>query len=158
MSYSLYHGELEPWFRENAPAGWNERRQQIVDLLQKDTELQEIVQLVGPDALQDHERLVLEFGRMIKEVFLQQNAFSEDDAYSSLEKTGGIMDALMEFYEECEAALNKGVSLNTLMTMPERERVARLRELNPAGFTAKKEEVVEAMKRAVHQLIESEAA
>ena len=72
MSYSLYFHDLDDWFKENAPKGWTERRQEAVDLLQKDAELQEIVQLVGPDALQEQERLVLELSRMVKEVFLQK--------------------------------------------------------------------------------------
>ena len=157
QSYSLYHKELEPWFQENAPAGWAERRQQGVDLLQKDTELQEIVQLVGPDALQDQERLVLEISRMIKEVFLQQNAFSDDDAYSSLEKTGGLLEALMLFYEECGASLEQGIQLEALLELPVREEVARLRELNSEGFTPKKEKVVAEMKAAVQALVRSQA-
>jgi V/A-type H+-transporting ATPase subunit A len=157
MSYSLYFHELDPWFRENAPSGWTERRQQIVDLLQKDTELQEIVQLVGPDALQDQERLILEIARMIKESFLQQNAFSEDDAYSSLEKTGGLMDALMQFYEESQNAVSQGVPLVTLLNHPSREEISRLRELNSEGFVAKKDKVVLEMKAGLQNLVESAA-
>lgn len=158
QSYSLYHGELSDWFNENAPAGWNERRQRIVDLLQKDTELQEIVQLVGPDALQDQERLILEIARMIKESFLQQNAFSDDDAYSSLEKSAGIMEALILFMEECEGAIHAGVTLETLLAHPVREKVSRLRELNPDGFEAKQAAVVEEMKSALQGLAEAEAS
>lgn len=158
QSYSLYFNELQPWFKENAPAGWGERRQQAVDLLQQDTELQEIVQLVGPDALQDQERLVLEFARMLKENFLQQNAFSDDDAYSSLEKTGGLLDALLVFYEECQAALEKGAALATLLESPAREAVARLKEENSEGFTPKKEKVIATIKTTLQGLAEEAAA
>ncbi len=158
QSYSLYFDELDPWFRENAPAGWGERRQQAVDTLQKDTELQEIVQLVGPDALADHERLVLEFARMIKEAFLQQNAFSDDDAYSSLEKTGHLIDALMTYYEEAENALNQGVALDTVLSHPAREAIARLREQNPEGFADKKNKAVEELKSAFQGLVQEAAA
>ncbi|MCH7909469.1 MAG: V-type ATP synthase subunit A, partial [Candidatus Hydrogenedentes bacterium] len=158
QSYSLYHPDLREWFNDNAPAGWNERRQQIVDLLQKDTELQEIVQLVGPDALQDRERLLLEVSRMIKETFLQQNAYSDDDAYSSLEKTCGIMEALLSFNAECGAALSEGVPLDALLALPVRESVARLRELNSEGFVPKKDAVMEEVKAAVQGLVESEVS
>ncbi len=158
MSYSLYFKELEPWFRQNAPAGWGERRQQAVDILQRDTELQEIVQLVGPDALQDQERLILEFSRMLKESFLQQNAYSDDDAYSSLEKTGHLLDALLSFYEACQDAIGKAVLLNTLLSHPSREKIARLRELNPEGFADKKKKVVEEMKAAIQGLVQEAAA
>ena len=157
MSYSLYLNDLELWFRENAPAGWMENRQKAVDLLQRDTELQEIVQLVGPDALQEHERLILEMARMVKESFLQQNAVSEDDAYSSLDKTGHLIEALLLFYAECESALDAGVDLETLMAHPIREEVARLRELNSEGFVEKKEKVVQEMKAALQGLIEKAA-
>lgn len=158
QSFSLYFHDLDPWFREHAPAGWTERRQQGVDMLQKDTELQEIVQLVGPDALQDAERLILEAARMIKEVFLQQNAFSDDDAYSSLDKTHGLLDAVLTFYEECQAALGRDVQLETILGHPIREEVARLRELNSDGFVAKKDAVMEQLKAAMQKLVEDAAA
>ncbi len=157
QSYSLYLNDLKDWFDQNAPAGWAERRQQVVDLLQKDTELQEIVQLVGPDALQEQERLVLELSRMVKEVFLQQNAFSDNDAYSSLEKTGGLLEALMIFYEECRGALDQGVELQALLDLPEREEISRLREENSEGFDAKKTAVIEAMKTALRGAVEAVA-
>jgi V/A-type H+-transporting ATPase subunit A len=158
LSYSLYFHDLEGWFEENAPTFWGERRQQGVDLLQQDTELQEIVQLVGPDALQDQERLVLEIARMIKEVFLQQNAFSDDDAYSSLEKTGHLLDALLSFNDECKAVLDAGIPLATIMESPVREEIARLRNLNSEGFVANKETVVSDMKAAMQKLAQEEAA
>ena len=158
MSYSLYFKELEPWFRQNAPSGWGERRQQAVDILQRDTELQEIVQLGGPDALQDQERLILEFSRMLKESFLQQNAYSDDDAYSSLEKTGHLLDGLLSFYEACQEALGQGVLLNNLLSSPAREKVARLRELNSEGFADKKKQVVDEMKAAIQGLVQEAAA
>ncbi len=158
QSYSLYHPDLREWFNDNAPTGWNEDRQAIVDLLQKDTELQEIVQLVGPDALQDRERLLLEVSRMIKEAFLQQNAYSDDDAYSSLEKTAGIMEALLSFNAECGAALSEGVQLDTLLALPVRESVARLREINSEGFVPKKDAVMAKVKAAVQGLVESEVS
>lgn len=154
MSYSLYFHDLDDWFKENAPKGWTERRQQAVDLLQQDAELQEIVQLVGPDALQEQERLVLELSRMVKEVFLQQNAFSDDDAYSSLEKTGGLLDALMSFYDECRAALDNGVQLASILDNPVREEISRLREVNSEGFMSKQEVVVNEMKAALQKLAE----
>jgi V/A-type H+/Na+-transporting ATPase subunit A len=155
MSYSLYFHDLDDWFKENAPKGWTERRQEAVDLLQKDAELQEIVQLVGPDALQEQERLVLELSRMVKEVFLQQNAFSDDDAYSSLEKTGGLLDALMSFYDECHVALGQGVELMTILDDPIKEAISRLREVNSEGFSAKKDVVMDNMKSAIQKLVQA---
>ncbi|MEK7794724.1 MAG: V-type ATP synthase subunit A [Candidatus Hydrogenedentota bacterium] len=158
MSYSLYHHELEHWFREHAPAGWNELRQQCVDILQRDTELQEIVQLVGPDALQDNERLVLEIARMVKEMVLQQNAYSDDDAYSSLEKTHGLADAVVSYFNECKNALHAGVALEPLIRHAVREEVSRLREINPKEFVAKKVAVLDKMKAAIQALSKEAAA
>lgn len=155
-SYTLYYHELDPWFRDNAPAGWIEYRQKGVNLLQKDGELQEVVQLVGPDALQDQERLVLEVARMLREVFLQQNAFSDTDAFSSLEKTGGIMEALVKFYDECRAALDSGVLLNRLLELPIREEVARLRDIgSDDNFTEKKNAVLARIHEVVGGLAKS---
>jgi vacuolar-type H+-ATPase catalytic subunit A/Vma1 len=107
--------------------------------------------------LQDQERLILEISRMIKEVLLQQNAYSDDDAFSSLEKTGGLMDALMQFYEEAQGAIGQGVNLVAILNHPSRESIARLRELNSTGFAPKKEKVVLDMKAALQGLIESAA-
>jgi V/A-type H+-transporting ATPase subunit A len=145
-SYTLYQTELARWFAEEAPKGWLERRQEAMALMQKDAELQEVVQLVGPDALQDAERLVLEAAKMIREVFLQQNAFSDNDAYSSLEKTGGLLGALLAFYREAQAVISEEVSLNRILELPVREDLARLREVPNEGFEEQKQRVVEAMK------------
>ena len=126
MSYSLYlRMTWIPGSGSTRPPVGRRTGSSAVDLLQRDTELQEIVQLVGPDALQEQERLVLEMARMIKESFLQQNAFSDDDAYSSFEKTGHLLEALMAFYGECQLALTQGVSLEALLEHPIREEVAR---------------------------------
>ncbi len=149
LSYSLYFDGLKSWFDDNAPAGWIARRQEALTLLQKDNELQAVVQLVGPDALQDSERLVLEVSRMIKEVFLQQSAFSDSDAFCSLEKMYGILDMLLEFYTECQAVLQREVPLARIMELPAREEIARLKEEPNDGFTAKKEATVENFKQAL---------
>lgn len=85
-----------------------ELRDAISELLQREAGLQEIVQLVGPDALQDAERLVIEVGRIIREDFLQQNAFHEVDAYCSMRKAYGIMKMILAFYKEAEAAIKRG--------------------------------------------------
>ncbi len=151
-SFSLYFHDLDPWFAENAPRGWIEDRQEAVALMQRDAELQEVVQLVGPDALQDNERLILEIGRMIREVFLQQNAFSENDAFSSLEKTGGLLNALIVFYRLAQDTLNRGITLNRLMELPVREQVARLRDVPSDQFVERKQEVMENVKRALDEL------
>ncbi|MEA3365268.1 MAG: V-type ATP synthase subunit A [Candidatus Hydrogenedentes bacterium] len=151
-SYSLYFAELDPWFAENAPAGWLEQRQAALRLLQRDAELQEVVQLVGPDALQDNERLILEVAKMIREVFLQQNAFSDNDAFCSLEKNAGLLEALLTFYEACREQLEREVSLARILDLPVREDLARLRDVSNEEFTGRKSEVIETMKAALVEL------
>ncbi len=149
VSYSLYLESLDPWFEQHAPKGWIANRRRTMELLQRESEVQEVVQLVGPDALQDAERLILEMGRTVREVFLQQNAFSDNDAFSNLEKTGGLLAILLEYYDECRAALDKGATLNQIMELPVREDVARLRDVANADFAAQSQRVREAMKSAI---------
>jgi V/A-type H+-transporting ATPase subunit A len=108
-SYSLYFDGLKAWFDENAPAGWIARRQAAAGVLQRETELQDIVQLVGPDALQDAERLVLEAGKLIREVFLQQSAYSDNDANCNLDKCSGLLEAILAYYEEANTAVHREV-------------------------------------------------
>jgi V/A-type H+-transporting ATPase subunit A len=151
-SYSLYFDALKGWFEENAPGDWIKRRQELVSLLQREAELQEIVQLVGPDALQDAERLILEVSRMIREVFLQQNAFSDNDAFCGMEKMGGLLDILVSFYEECLKVLKRDVSLNRILDLPVREQIARLRDEPNEGFVQKKNAVMEQVTQALNGL------
>jgi V/A-type H+-transporting ATPase subunit A len=151
-SYSLYFEGLKSWFDEHAPQGWNARRQQAASLLQRENELDAIVQLVGPDALQDAERLVLEASRMIREVFLQQNAFSDNDASCKLEKCFGLIDVLMTFYEEADEVLKREIPLTRIMELPLREEIARLRDEPNEGFNAKRESMVEKIKQSLQGL------
>lgn len=154
-SYTLYLKELAPWFDKHAPAGWLDLRQRIATVLQQDAELQEVVQLVGPDALQDAERLILEVSRMIREVFLQQNAFSENDAFCGLEKNAGIQEALLAFFDESKKVLDQEISLARILDLPVREDVARLRDEPNDGFAAKKDATIEKMKNALAELVKS---
>jgi len=151
-SYSLYQETLHDWFEQNGPDGWHDYRQQTANILQRDGELQEVVQLVGPDALQDQERLVLEVARMIREVFLQQNAFSDADATCSLDKNAGLQEAIHTFYEESRKVLETGVSLARILELPIREDVARLQGEPNEGFVAKKDEVIQKVKSTLADL------
>ena len=151
-SYSLYFDALKGWFEENAPGNWIKRRQEMVSLLQREAELQEIVQLVGPDALQDAERLIMEVARLIREVFLQQNAFSDNDGFCGMEKMGGLLDLLISFYEECLKVLKRDVPLNRILDLPVREQVARLRDEPNEGFAQKKNAIMEQVTQALNGL------
>jgi V/A-type H+-transporting ATPase subunit A len=126
-SYSLYIHLLSNWYRENVDSGYPELRDSVGKLLQREASLQEMVQLVGPDALQDHERLVIEVGRIIREDFLQQDAFHENDAYCSMQKAYGIMRMIMSFYDLAEEVLNEGIAIDEIIQNPLLEKIARSR-------------------------------
>jgi V/A-type H+/Na+-transporting ATPase subunit A len=128
-SFSLYAETLKSWFAKNVNQVWAGLRETLLGILQKDAELQEIVQLVGPDALPPQDRLVLETSRMLRDCFLQQNAMSEYDASCSVQKQHKMLDMLLAFHSRCVDALSKGRELDEILAMPVREEVSRLREV-----------------------------
>jgi len=128
-SYSLYTPLLQQWYRDNLPEDFEPLRRRATALLQQEAELQEIVSLVGPDALQDDQRLVIEAGKMLREDFLQQSAYS-DDAFSPFPKSYGILKAIVAFYDEGSAALRRGMFLDDILNLPQIEQIARLKEVS----------------------------
>ncbi|MGH2348582.1 MAG: V-type ATP synthase subunit A [bacterium] len=134
-SYSLYMNLLRDWYAEHMPADYVEIRDRSGTLLQREAELQEIVQLVGPDALQDDQRMVIEAGKMLREDFLQQNAFT-DDAHSPLEKSYGILKAILSFYDEANAALKRGMLLDDILNLKQIEEIGRMKDIAKDEFDA----------------------
>ena len=126
-SYSLYTEQLDPWWRENVDEEYPEVRQWAVDVLDEETELQEIVQLVGKDALPDDQQLTLEVARYIREGWLQQNAFHDVDTYCEPEKTYLMLTAIQHFNEEAFDALEAGVPVEEIVDV---ESVSRLNRMN----------------------------
>jgi V/A-type H+-transporting ATPase subunit A len=151
-SYSLYNAQLDSWFEDYAPKGWVAQRQRAVTLMQQDAELQEVVQLVGPDALQDNERLTLETAKMFRETYLQQNAFSDADAFCSLDKNAGLLDALLQFHDAAREALTREVTLNQILALPVREDIARLQQVPNETFVEEKRRVMQTMHGALDDL------
>jgi len=135
-SYSLYTQLLDRWYRENVDSDYPEMRDSIRELLQKEASLQEMVQLVGPDALQDHERLIIEVGRILREDFLQQNGFDEIDAYCSMKKSFGMMRMVMALYQAAETALKEEVSIDDIIQNPVVQKIARARYTPEKDFQA----------------------
>lgn len=127
-SYSLYQEHLQEWYKKNVSSDFALACQKMMGLLQKEAELLEVVQLVGPDALQDNERLVIEAGKMLREDFLQQSAFSEIDAYCPMEKQYGILTTILAFYEEASSVIHKGGQIETVLESPVLEKIARLKD------------------------------
>ena len=126
-SYSLYLQDMEKWFNEEVAADWMDNRQKMMGLLQDEAELDEIVKMVGMDALSPSDRLKMEAARSIREDFLHQNSFHEIDTYSSLKKQYLMMKLVLAFYEESSRALSEGASMNKLIGMPVREQIGRFK-------------------------------
>ena len=126
-SYSLYVDNMANWFNEEVAADWMEDRQKMMTILQEEAELNEIVQMVGMDALSPTDRLKMEAARSIREDFLHQNSFHEVDTYSSLKKQHLLMQLVVAFYEHSKEALEKGASIQGLLKMEVRERIGRFK-------------------------------
>lgn len=126
-SYSLYIDSIGSWFTENVDKDWLILRQKLMTLLQEEAELEEIVKMVGMDALSAPDRLKMEAAHSIREDYLHQNSFHEVDTYTSLEKQDMMMKMVMGFYEEAMDALNKGANINDLIKMPVREAIGRFK-------------------------------
>lgn len=140
-SYTLFQEAISDWQRENIHAEWPEMRRQMMEVLGKESELQEVVQLVGPDALQDSDRLVLEVSRLFRDGFLQQNAMSDIDSSCSLEKQAGMLTSYLKFYENSREALKERVYFDRILEIPERESLLRMRDLAEKDFAEYKEKV-----------------
>lgn len=126
-SYSLYLDTMEQWFTGHVAQDWVQLRTQLMRLLQDEAELEEIVQLVGMDALSAPDRLKLEAARSIREDFLHQNAFDEVDTYTPLEKQHDMMLLILQYYEKALAALQEGADIEKLITLPVREQIGRFK-------------------------------
>ncbi|MBI2247201.1 MAG: V-type ATP synthase subunit A [Armatimonadetes bacterium] len=133
-SYSLYSPLFKAWYKDHMPADFEELRNRAGALLQQEAELQEIVQLVGPDALQDDQRMVIEAGKMLREDFLQQSAYSDVDSDCPLEKSYGILKAILRFYDEASAALKRGMLLDDILNLKQIEEVARMKDVPKNEF------------------------
>ena len=126
-SYSLYLDDMEKWFNANVAEGWMKNRQKMMTLLQEEAELEEIVKMVGMDALSPGDRLKMEAARSIREDFLHQNSFHEIDTYTSLKKQYMMMNLVTAFYDRAVEALAEGASLEKLIAMPAREQIGRFK-------------------------------
>ncbi len=126
-SYSLYSDSLEDWFKKNVNSEWNTLRARLMAILQEEAELEEIVKLVGMDALSAPDRLTLEAARSVREDYLHQNAFHETDTYTSLDKQFYMMSALIEYYDRSLTAVKGGADIEKIVALPSRERIGRLK-------------------------------
>jgi V/A-type H+-transporting ATPase subunit A len=126
-SYSLYLDEMGGWFDSHVKKDWMAKRSRVMLLLQEESELDEIVRLVGIDALSAPDRLKLEAARSIREDFLHQDAFHEVDTYTSLDKQYQMVTLVLNYYEMASNALDDGVSIDALVKLPVREAIGRIK-------------------------------
>ncbi|AGB49082.1 ATP synthase, A subunit [Methanomethylovorans hollandica DSM 15978] len=126
-SYSLYNNSLSGWFSENVAPDWNDLRDNAIDLLQRESELQEIVQLVGSDALPEDQQLILEICRMIREYFLQQNAYHPVDTYCSFDKQYKLLKAIFKYSDMATTALTSGVPMTDILSLQSKDELAKVK-------------------------------
>jgi V/A-type H+-transporting ATPase subunit A len=140
-SYSLYLENLKDWYAKNIAPDWSELRGSAMALLQKESELQEIVQLVGPDALPEKERVILTAARMIREDFLQQMAFHEVDTYASPKKQYVMLKSIMMFSDWATKAIEEGVQLRKIQELGVVNDIARMKEIPEADSKKRIEQI-----------------
>jgi len=147
-SYSLFTPVLEKWYRANVGEDFPELRQRISSVLQQEASLQEVVQLVGPDALQDNERLIIEAGRMLRQDFLQQNGFDPVDASASMPKNYGLMKMMLKFYDKAFEGLKSGATIDEIIQNPVIEKLSRARYVPEGEFAVYRDGVLKELDTA----------
>ena len=134
QSYSLYADSLSDWFDDNVTPEWKELRARALEILQREAELDEIVRLVGVDALSWKDRLTMEVARSIREDYLHQNAFDEVDSYTSPEKQYHMLRLILLFGDKGAQALDGGANLSQVLSLPVRERIGRAKYIHEEGM------------------------
>ena len=143
-SYSLYQDVVDKHANKHVHPKWQENRQRAMTILQREAELDELVRLVGMDALPSTDRLLMQSAKMIREDFLHQNAFDDRDTYTSLPKQFKMMDTILHYYDKAQPALAQGVPLNKLLSLEVFEDISRAKLIAESGldqFEALKEKI-----------------
>ncbi|MEG1528032.1 MAG: V-type ATP synthase subunit A [Clostridia bacterium] len=152
QSYSLYDDKLAEWFNNNIASDFTERKTTLMRILQEESELNEIVRLVGMDALSYRDRLTMETAKSIREDFLHQNAFDEIDTYTSMQKQYKMMKLILDFYDLGNLALDKAVDLDNILALPVVEQIGRAKYI-PEQDLHLLDDISTLMKQQINQLI-----
>jgi V/A-type H+-transporting ATPase subunit A len=155
-SYSLYQNDLLKWYSENIAKDWGSIYKESMGILQKESELQEVVQLVGFDALPEKEKSVLDIARMIREDFLQQSAFDDIDQYCSMQKQYGMISLILEMGRQQALALDKGFTMTQLSSMPSSDKISRMKEVPEDKFKDFQEQLRKEIIGDVEKLTEAQ--
>jgi V/A-type H+/Na+-transporting ATPase subunit A len=158
QSYSLYINDLEPWYRAELAKEFVALRQKALEVLQKEAELQEIVQLVGVDALPEREKAILDVARMLREDYLQQSAFDDVDTYTSIQKQYRMLRAILSFGDQEQDAIGKGATVAQLQKLPVRTKLSRMKWIPEAELKNQFDQLELEMGSAVGALAASGAA
>jgi V/A-type H+/Na+-transporting ATPase subunit A len=151
-SYSEYLEDIASWWETNTGAGWEESRAEMLDLLQREVRLQQVVKLVGPDALPDSQRFVLEVCTLFKNAFLQQNAFDDIDRYSNAEKQRAMLELILVYWRRGAAAIKKGVTIVKLRRMKVLREIVRVKSDIADEDTRKIDRLSARLERSIDQL------
>lgn len=151
-SYSLYLEKMGEWMDDNVAKDWSELRTEAMALLQEEANLEEIVRLVGMDALSEGDRLKLEVAKSVREDYLQQNAFHEIDTYTSLSKQYKMLKLILSFRHEAEKALEAGVYLDKILKLPVRDKIARSKYISEEDIS-KMDDILVELKAEINKLI-----
>ena len=155
-SYSLYVDNMGKWFNEKVSPEWMTCRQGMMSLLQEEAELEEIVKMVGMDALSPTDRLKMEAARSIREDFLHQNSFHDVDTYTSLRKQFLMMKLVLAFYEKSEKALKDGAGVQGLIKMPVREKIGRFKYVLDENIETEYEAVTKELEAEIADVLRRE--
>ena len=151
-SYSLYADRLGDWYGEHVGEEWMSLRASCMRILQEEAQLDEIVRLVGMDALSPSNRLTMETAKSIREDYLHQNAFHEVDTYTSLEKQQNMMRLILEFDRLASDALDQNVDIEDILELPVREQIGRAKYI-PEKDMNKFEEILIEIKKEMSELV-----
>jgi V/A-type H+-transporting ATPase subunit A len=151
-SYSLYLDSLKPWFDENLGDSFLQNRSQAMSILQNEASLNEIVQLVGKDALSPNDQLTLEVARMVREDFLQQNAFTDIDGYSSYDRQEKLLDMVLTYEKLCRAAIAQGAPVMKLFEIPAREKIGRAKSVPADEYVRTYEQIRSEMEQEIEAI------
>ena len=155
-SYSLYRDKLSPWYEENVGRDWNALTSRCLKVLQIEDNLQEIVKLVGMDALSYSDRLTLETARSIREDFLQQNAFDGDDSYCELDKQLALMKLVFYFEEKANEAVQNGADIDEVTEIPVREAIGRFKSVPYVSYLKEYDNIKERINNELAALVDKE--
>lgn len=156
LSYSLYYDRLEKWISNNISKNWHTLRSDVMRILQEESELEEIVRLVGVDALSASDRLVLEVAKSVREDYLQQDAFNEVDTFASLNKQHRLLKLIMKFYYKGKEVLDKGADMEKLFNMSTRERIGRAKFIEEKNINEELYKIEEELEKNLGNLVSEE--